>query len=1015
MADYSAFDETWSNPPAIYRGAPFWSWNARLDPQRLQDEVQSMHDSGLGGFFMHSRYGLKTPYLSDEWFECVSACVEKGRELQMRPDLYDEDRWPSGPAGGIVTRNHPEYRIHYLEATMEDAAAVDDALAVFDVKFNDGGKITSYTRLEDPAEADGRVMVFRVHPQEPSGWTNDGGYLDTMNPDAVAEFIRVTHEAYAERYGDDFGSLIPSIFTDEPSLGAQVYRVSDDHRQVPWTGRIPQEFSARFGYDLLDHLPEITYQVADSPFSRPRQHYHRLIGELFVEAFTQQIGQWCGEHDIALTGHMLSEQTLVGQCHASGSVMQHYEHMQWPGIDNLRDQNRELTTAKQCSSVASQLAKERMLSELYGCTGWDWPLEGHKFVGDWQFACGVNFRCPHLSHYSLAGGAKRDYPASILHHSPWWDYYNAVEDYFGRLAFMLTQGRAVRDVLLIHPVETAWGLLPGEKNAGHYDLQYQQDTLDEIIYALSGQHHDWDYGDEALLQKYATVQGDRLSVGEMEYQLVIVPPAVTLRDSTVQLLDAFIQAGGEVLFIGDPPDLVDGEPSDAAHILAGAAHTATDERPVYMAAVDQILDRRVSITCRGRQDESCWIMLREIEAGQILFIDTHEREKPHRVHVSVRAEAPVILWDALTGEKTRIRTQEIDGHMEFDLTLDATGSALLSFGMDVPDAQDPVAEPEVIETQEIAGPYDIELTEPNTMPLDYCEYRVGDEDFSDTVPTLKADEQIRARYGLGTRLGREHQPWYLYATGAVDTAERDRCQLRRTFHITEVPASCHLAMEGPEDFRVSVNGSEISEVDGWWVDEDIKTLDIADHLVAGDNEIVLTFDYRPDMEIENMYLVGDFGVECKGDAPTPDNMTMVAAPDSVDTGSWVGQGLDFYGGAVEYVVTVPKPGDGQRCRVKMPEVSATCVAVHVGDETAVLPWAPFEADITDWLQPGDNEVRLEILGGRKNILGPLHTEWEESTGPGSFDPNNPGWRYEYYLSDHGLMAPVIIETLEAAD
>ena len=35
MADYSAFDETWSNPPAIYRGAPFWSWNGRLEPDRL--------------------------------------------------------------------------------------------------------------------------------------------------------------------------------------------------------------------------------------------------------------------------------------------------------------------------------------------------------------------------------------------------------------------------------------------------------------------------------------------------------------------------------------------------------------------------------------------------------------------------------------------------------------------------------------------------------------------------------------------------------------------------------------------------------------------------------------------------------------------------------------------------------------------------------------------------------------------------------------------------------------------
>ena len=70
---------TWADPPAEYRSAPFWSWNSRLDPDRLCRAIESMHAAGMGGFFMHSRYGLKTPYLSDEWFECVSACVEKAR------------------------------------------------------------------------------------------------------------------------------------------------------------------------------------------------------------------------------------------------------------------------------------------------------------------------------------------------------------------------------------------------------------------------------------------------------------------------------------------------------------------------------------------------------------------------------------------------------------------------------------------------------------------------------------------------------------------------------------------------------------------------------------------------------------------------------------------------------------------------------------------------------------------------------------------------------------------------
>ena len=62
-----------------------------------------MHAAGMGGGFMHSRNGLKTAYLSDEWFQCVSACIENARELGMKAYLYDEDRWPSGTVGGVGT------------------------------------------------------------------------------------------------------------------------------------------------------------------------------------------------------------------------------------------------------------------------------------------------------------------------------------------------------------------------------------------------------------------------------------------------------------------------------------------------------------------------------------------------------------------------------------------------------------------------------------------------------------------------------------------------------------------------------------------------------------------------------------------------------------------------------------------------------------------------------------------------------------------------------------------------
>ena len=58
--------ELFSAPGAEYRGMPFWSWNGRLEPEKLRRQIREFKAMGLGGFFMHSRVGLATPYLGRE-------------------------------------------------------------------------------------------------------------------------------------------------------------------------------------------------------------------------------------------------------------------------------------------------------------------------------------------------------------------------------------------------------------------------------------------------------------------------------------------------------------------------------------------------------------------------------------------------------------------------------------------------------------------------------------------------------------------------------------------------------------------------------------------------------------------------------------------------------------------------------------------------------------------------------------------------------------------------------------
>jgi len=50
---------------------------------------------------VHPRPGLLTEYLSDEWFHLFDYTVQKGKELDMKVWIYNENSYPSGSGSQI--------------------------------------------------------------------------------------------------------------------------------------------------------------------------------------------------------------------------------------------------------------------------------------------------------------------------------------------------------------------------------------------------------------------------------------------------------------------------------------------------------------------------------------------------------------------------------------------------------------------------------------------------------------------------------------------------------------------------------------------------------------------------------------------------------------------------------------------------------------------------------------------------------------------------------------------------
>ena len=172
------------NPPAAFRGAPFWAWNDLLTKEELARQIDVFKEMGLGGFHMHVRTGLQNPYMDEDFLELVKSCVEKAKREGMLAYLYDEDRWPSGAAGGKVTKDE-RFRARSLlftntlkgEARVNGDSRSDGGrsnkgrlLVCYDVGLDADGYLTGYRRIDPEAEAAGEKWFAILEVHQPSEW-----------------------------------------------------------------------------------------------------------------------------------------------------------------------------------------------------------------------------------------------------------------------------------------------------------------------------------------------------------------------------------------------------------------------------------------------------------------------------------------------------------------------------------------------------------------------------------------------------------------------------------------------------------------------------------------------------------------------------------------------------------------------------------------------------------------------------------------------------------------------------
>lgn len=854
MADLKGFSEGKHE----FRPAPFWSWNDKLDAEELLSQMKKMQKAGYGGFFMHSRVGLITPYLSDEWMDCIRLCAKKSGEYGLDAYLYDEDMWPSGYASGIVPAMSDDFKEKALVLAKEGELLPSDE--PFKTVESGGEKYTIARRTC----AAGMVRF------------NGQCYIDTLNPRAVRAFLESTHEKYKACVGEMFGTRIRGIFTDEPCYGIHWFYTLP---HVTYSEYLRERILREKGYDVKERCEELFFDVGN--YKKTRSDYYNCAGKQFEESFTKQYADWCERNNLCFTGHLMAEETMAEQAQWTGGVMRHYADMQQPGVDKLMRRNSQLVTLKQLTSVTEQLGKERALSECFAGLGHESGYVNRKKIMDWQAVNGIDFVNMHLSHYSLRGERKRDYPPDIFYQQPYFCEEKLFSDYAARLCQIAAYGKRAVRLLIIQPLSCVFAHYNPADAQNPEKLRAYDELFAGLSEALQAAGVDFHYGDESLLEKYASADKSTLRVGAYSYDTVVLCNAESLSESTLRLLDRF---GGRILCLGQRPEWCDFQKRESVRV---------DERFDEIAPlVELVSDCRAAIYA----GENIICCRRTAERGDILlFANTGDEKQVLRAELLDGAFA----LDLTHGKAYPLRQNQVTLLAEGSLAV-FTGAieVLKEWGV-------PVCPPPAI------GCDGVEFSDFEAREIPVHAARVCDEN---ALVLDRADFECE-----GVRLENSpleaiwHYHFYKLPEGAPYT-------MRYRFYVRDVPERAQLVVENAENAQyIAVNQRPVKPLRArgeaqrcdekaykdlsftrcegvvlkkGWNEVELRARKINNITDVCCHRPVHEKNYAP-TEAEAAYIIGDFSVL------SGEHGYEIAAPESPLRDA-AAEGYPFYSGALEY-------------------------------------------------------------------------------------------------------------------
>lgn len=283
--------------------------------EEIFEYLKMLKQNGISQCMIYPRSGCEIKYLSTEWFDTIRNFIISAKTLNMHIWLYDDFNWPSGNADGMVTTNK-KFRLKSICTSGEKMGEIN-----FD---------SPYTTA---------IYEGKCFP-------------DLLSEEAVDCFINCTHEKYFERFGEYFGNVIRGIFTDEPSIGYCCTKNS-----IPYYDGIENDYNNCCGRSFVDDMRngyEFFYRTAI-----------QIISDKFNTCYITKLSNWCKEHHIIMTGHLMEDHNPVSATIHNGNLLKNLSSFMCPGIDEISTNLKAKSLLNLLSVAEYARGKNGAMAELF--------------------------------------------------------------------------------------------------------------------------------------------------------------------------------------------------------------------------------------------------------------------------------------------------------------------------------------------------------------------------------------------------------------------------------------------------------------------------------------------------------------------------------------------------------------------------------------------------------------------------------------------------------------------------